>query len=170
MILKCPFCKAEVAPAQQTCPACSKRMTRRCSACAEDIAIDSKTCKYCGEEMAHPSAARTPDIQFIEETPKAKKRCCGRFLMTAVLLGTLAVSAVAIRTDCVACVHMGQKAGAVAAVDGSFCGRRICQHGKTPLCATVWEMLGGKAPSKLRKDCAGCCGSETSAPSKDAWY
>ena len=38
MILNCPFCKAKVDPAQQTCPSCAKRMIRRCPACAEDIA------------------------------------------------------------------------------------------------------------------------------------
>ena len=169
MILKCPFCKAEVAPSQQTCPACAKRMTRRCSACAEDIAIDAKTCKYCGEELANPSSARTPDIQFIEETPKAKRKCCGgRFLMALVLMVGLGTAAVAVRTDCVACARLGQVAGAVSAPDGSYCGRRICLHGRTPLWATVWEKLGGKACSAPRKDCSGCTG--TAAPVKDGWY
>lgn len=170
MILKCPFCKAGVDPSQQVCPACSKRMSRRCPACAEDIAIDSKTCKYCGEDIASPSASRTPDIQFIEDAPKSKKRCCGKFLMALVLLTGLGTAAVAVRTDCVACSRISHEPNAAWASDGSYCGRRICWHGKTPLWATLWEKLGGTAGSKMRKDCSGCCGSETSAPGKDSWY
>jgi hypothetical protein len=169
MILKCPFCKADAAPSQQTCPACSKRMTRRCPACAEDIAIDSKNCKYCGEDIANPSASRTPDIQFIEETPK-KRKCCGKFLMALVLLAGLGTAAVAVRTDCVACSRIARQPDAISTSDGSYCGRRICSHGKTPLWATVWEKMGGKACSKMRKDCSGCCGSESVAPAKDGWY
>ena len=167
MILKCPFCKTQVAASQQTCPACSKRMTRRCSACAEDIAIDSRTCKYCGEEAAAPSAARTPDIQFIEEAPKKKRKCCGRFLMTLALLAGLGTAAVAVRTDCVACVKNPAHEACISTHRSvSHCGRKICREGKTPLWATVVEKLGGKVCSKKRS----CCPEETSAPSKDAWY
>jgi hypothetical protein len=153
MILKCPFCKADVAPSQQTCPACSKRMTRRCPACAEDIAIVSKNCKYCGEDIAAPSAARTPDIQFIEEAPKKKRKCCGKFLMALVLFAGLGTAAVAVRTDCVACAKNPNHEACISTSHSiSHCNRKICKDGKTPLWATVWEKMGGKACSKMRKD------------------
>jgi len=153
MILKCPFCKADVAPSQQTCPACSKRMTRRCTACAEDIAIDSKNCKYCGEDMAAPSAARTPDIQFIEEAPKKKRKCCGKFLMALLLIAGLGTAAVKVRAECVACAKNPDHSVCISTHHlESHCGRKICSHGKTPLWATVWEKMGGKACSKMRQD------------------
>lgn len=170
MILHCPFCKAGVAPNQQTCPACSKRMTRRCAACAEDIAVDSKTCKYCGEDATAPSAARTPGIEFIEETPAApKKRRCrvfGKLLLTAGLLFGLAAAATTIRTDCVACSKASAHPGSIST---SLCNRKICKNGKTPLWATIVEKMGGKVCSKKRV--LSCCEGEISKPAKaDDWY
>lgn len=164
MILSCPFCNAKVAPTQQTCPSCAKRMTRRCPACAEDIAVDMKTCKYCGEDVTAPSAARTPGIEFIEETPKSpKKRKCGligKLLVTSALLFGMGMAAVGIRMDCVAC---SKASGHSQNISVSLCNRKICKNGKTPLWATVVEKLGGKVCSKQR---ASCCEGDISRPVK----
>ncbi|MBI3855027.1 MAG: hypothetical protein HY293_04975, partial [Planctomycetes bacterium] len=57
-------------------------------------------------------------------------------------------------------------AAIICTFDGSLCGRKICRHGKTQLWVTVYEKLGGKACSKLRKSCGGCCEEETPEPPK----
>ena len=154
MILNCPFCNAKVRPADQDCPACRQRMVRRCPACAESVAANAAACKYCGETLKAGDAplrvaAAQPDIVFIEETPKKKRKCCGKLLMALVLLAGLGTAAFAVKTDCVACAKVYAHE---ANVPVSFCNRKICRHGKTPLWATVWEKLGGKVCSKQRND------------------
>lgn len=174
MILSCPFCGVKVTPSDKSCPKCARPMSRRCPSCAEDIAANAPQCKYCGEDLKGGSAplrvaGPRPDIEFIEETKTtapAKRKCCGRAkILALLLLGGLVFSAHAVRADCVACSKRPEHEVCVTTkTSASHCERRFCKNGKTPLWVTVYESLGGHVTSCKRKECKKAPSPEVSAP------
>jgi len=176
MILSCPYCAAKVRPADQDCPACKQRMTRRCPACAESIAANAPLCKYCGEETQGSAAPRreaspTPGIEFIEETPAKKKRCCARGTWLAALLLLGLACAFVVRTDCVACAARPEHQACISMKSSiSHCERLVCRNGKTPLWVTVFEKMGGHVKSCPRKACPKAPSPETKAPARDGTW